>query len=172
MECIILHHPHQCLGVGVGLLVHDDLRHLVVAAVGGDVQRRQVVVGHVVHGHLVVQQQLDAVEVVALRRHVERRQTVLEGGGGGGGDVDGRVKSTKQKEREKRGGDGAEEETVGGTLVFDSIGAPRSSSISTTCSWPLRAPQWRGVRPSCRHKQDSYRYVGFISPPTESSMKH
>lgn len=42
-------------------------------------QRRQVVVGHVVHGHLVVQQQLDAVEVVALRRHVERRQTVLEG---------------------------------------------------------------------------------------------
>lgn len=73
--------PHQCLGVGVGLLVHDDLRHLVVAAVGGHVQRRQVVVGDVVHGHVVVQQQLDAVEVVALRRHVERRQTVLEEGG-------------------------------------------------------------------------------------------
>ncbi|TNN84795.1 hypothetical protein EYF80_004840 [Liparis tanakae] len=46
---------------------------------GGHVQRRQVVVGHVVHGNLVVQQQLDAVEVVALRRHVERRQAVLEG---------------------------------------------------------------------------------------------
>ena len=78
-----------------------------MAAVGGDVQRRQVVVGHVVHGHLVVQQQLDAVEVVALRRHVERRQAVLEEGGGGG-----RVESTKQEESEKRGGDGAEEETV------------------------------------------------------------
>ena len=101
VERVLLHppHPHQCLGVGVGLLVHDDLRHLVVAAVGGDVQRRQVVVGHVVHGHLVVQQQLDAVEVVALRRHVERRQAVLQGGGG---DVDGRVEPTKQKEREKR----------------------------------------------------------------------
>jgi len=72
-------YPHQCLGVGVGLLVHDDLRHLVVPAVGGHVQRRQVVVGYVVHGNLVVQQQLDAVEVVALRRHVERRQAVLEG---------------------------------------------------------------------------------------------
>ena len=72
---------HQCLGVGVGLLVHDDLCHLVVAAVGGYVQRRQVVVGHVVHGHLVVQQQLDTVEMVALRRHVQRRQAVLKGRG-------------------------------------------------------------------------------------------
>lgn len=71
-------HPHQCLGVGVGLLVHDDLCHLVVAAVGGHVQRRQVVVGHVVHGNLMVQQQLDAVEVVALSRHVEGRQAILE----------------------------------------------------------------------------------------------
>lgn len=41
----------------------------------------------------------------------------------------------------------------GRTLVFDSIGAPLFSSISTTCSWPLRAPQWRGVRPSCGYKQ-------------------
>lgn len=72
-------YPHQCLGVGVGLFVHDDLCHLVMPTVGGHVQRRQVVIGHVVHGHLVVQQQLDAVEVVALRRHVEGRQTVLEG---------------------------------------------------------------------------------------------
>ncbi len=71
--------PHQCFGVGVGLLVHDDLCHLVMPAVGGHVQRRQVVVGNVVHGRVVVQQQLDAVEVVTLRRHVEGRQTVLRG---------------------------------------------------------------------------------------------
>lgn len=69
--------PHQSLGIGIGLFVHDDLGHLVVTAVGGDVKRRQVVVGHVVHRRVVVQQQLHAVEVVALRCHVERRQTVL-----------------------------------------------------------------------------------------------
>lgn len=62
--------PHQCLCIGVCLLVHNDLGHLIVAAVGGHMQRRQVVVGHVVHGHVVVQQQLDAVQMVALRGHV------------------------------------------------------------------------------------------------------
>lgn len=34
------------------------------------------------------------------------------------------------------------------TLVFERMGAARSSSISTTCSWPLLAPQCSGVRPS------------------------
>lgn len=43
-------------------------------------ERRQVVVGHVVHGHLVVKEQLDAVEVVTLCGHVERRQAVLRAG--------------------------------------------------------------------------------------------
>lgn len=38
------------------------------------------------------------------------------------------------------------------TLVFERMGAARSSSISTTCSWPLLAPQCRGVRPSCGTK--------------------
>lgn len=43
------------------------------------------------------------------------------------------------------------------TLVLDSMGAPLSSSISTTCSWPLRAPQCRGVRPSCGETGNSER---------------
>ncbi len=34
------------------------------------------------------------------------------------------------------------------TFVLDKMGAPLSSSISTTCSCPLRAPQCRGVKPS------------------------
>lgn len=45
------------------------------------------------------------------------------------------------------------------TLVLASRGAPLSSSISTDASWPLRAAQWRGVRPSCSHIHNSY----FIS---------
>ncbi len=74
-----LFYPHQCFGVGVGLLVHDDLCHLVVSTVGSHMQRCQVVIGNIVHWHIVVQQQLDAVEVVTLRRHVEGRQTILDG---------------------------------------------------------------------------------------------
>lgn len=72
--------PHQCFGVGVRLLIHDDFGHLVVTAVRSHVQRCQVVVGDVVHGHIVMQEQLDAVQMVALRGHVERRQAVLWGG--------------------------------------------------------------------------------------------
>ncbi len=36
------------------------------------------------------------------------------------------------------------------TFVLERMGAPRSSNISTTCSWPLLAPQCKGVRPSWR----------------------
>lgn len=39
------------------------------------------------------------------------------------------------------------------TLVFERMGAARSSNISTTCSWPLLAPQCSGVRPSCWTKE-------------------
>lgn len=85
-------YPHQSLGIGVGLLVQDKLGHLVVAAVGGNVQRRQVVVGDIVHGHVVLQQELHTVEVVALSGHVERRQTVLRWGQREG-----------KKERERKG---------------------------------------------------------------------
>lgn len=70
-------YPYQSLGVRVGLLVHDELGHLVVTTVGSNVQCRQVVVGNVVHGHVVLEQELDTVEVVPLSGHVEWRQTVL-----------------------------------------------------------------------------------------------
>ena len=88
-------YPHQCLGVGVGLLVHDELRHLVVTTVGGDVQRRQVVVGDVVHRHVVVEQELDTVQVVPLSGHVERWQTVLQ--------VEERGKDREREKRQKTG---------------------------------------------------------------------
>ncbi len=71
--------PYQSLSVRVGLLVQNELGHLVVTTVGGDVQCRQVVVGDVVHRHVVLEQQLDAVQVVSLSGHVERRQAVLRG---------------------------------------------------------------------------------------------
>ena len=64
--------PYQGLGVGVGLLVHDKLCHLVVTTVGSNVQRRQVVVGDVVHRHIMLEQKLDTVQVVPLSGHVER----------------------------------------------------------------------------------------------------
>lgn len=69
---------YQRLGVGVGLLVHDELGDLVVTTVGGDVQRRQIVVGDVVHRYVVLKQKLNTVQVVALSGHVERRQAVLQ----------------------------------------------------------------------------------------------
>ena len=39
-------------------------------------------------------------------------------------------------------------EQGGVTLVLQLIGAPLSSMVSTTCSCPERAAQWRGVSPS------------------------
>lgn len=63
---------YQSLGIRVGLLVHNELGHLVVTTVGSDVQRRQVVVGDVVHRHVMLEQELDAVQMVPLSGHVER----------------------------------------------------------------------------------------------------
>jgi len=48
--------------------------------VGGDVQRGQVVQGDVVDLGVVLQQLPHAVDVVALRRHVDGRQAVLTAG--------------------------------------------------------------------------------------------
>lgn len=56
------------------------------------------------------------------------------------------------------------------TLVFERMGAALSSNISTTCSWPLLAPQCSGVRPSCGTKAipevSTFRKRGvlFMSP--------
>lgn len=49
-----------------------------MTAVGSHMQWRQVVVGNVIHWHVVAEQELDTVEVVPLGGHVERRQTVLQ----------------------------------------------------------------------------------------------
>ncbi len=59
------------------LAIEQQLGDADVSAVGGHVQRRQVVDGHLVDGRLVVEEDARRVDVVALRRHVERRQTVL-----------------------------------------------------------------------------------------------
>lgn len=68
-------------------------------------QRRQVVIGDIIHGHVVLEQELDAVQVVPLCGHVERRQTVLrEGGGHKEGKKErkrGGKKRARQKERDK-----------------------------------------------------------------------
>lgn len=56
-------------------------------------------------------------------------------------------RATVKGKRQNRNGQ-KDETGLRFTLVFDRMGAPLSNSISTTCSWPLLAPQWRGVRPS------------------------
>lgn len=62
---------YQSLGIWIGLFVHKKLCHLVVTTVSSDVQSRQIVVGDIIHGHVMLQQELDAVQVVPLSSHVE-----------------------------------------------------------------------------------------------------
>lgn len=45
---------HQGFGIGVSFLIQENLGHFVMAAVGGHVQGGQVVVGDVVHRHVVL----------------------------------------------------------------------------------------------------------------------
>lgn len=68
----------QCSGVGFGALVQQDFGHAVVPAVCRHVERREVVQSDVVDLCVVLKELLDAVHVVALRRHVDRRQAVLK----------------------------------------------------------------------------------------------
>lgn len=68
---------HQGFSVRVGLLINDDFGHFVMSAVSGHVQCRQVIVGDIIHGGIVLEEQLDTVQVIPLGRHVQRRQTVL-----------------------------------------------------------------------------------------------
>ncbi|TNN42949.1 hypothetical protein EYF80_046870 [Liparis tanakae] len=63
---------YQSPGVGVGPLVQQQLGDPEVTAVRRHVERRQVVQRDVVHRGLVLQEVLDAFDVVALSRHVER----------------------------------------------------------------------------------------------------
>lgn len=49
-----------------------------MATVGSHVQGSQVVIGDVVHGHVMLEEKLDAVQVIPLRGHVQWRQSILE----------------------------------------------------------------------------------------------
>lgn len=68
----------QGSGVGLGLFVQQHFGHAVVAAVCGHVQRCEVVQRYVVNLSIVLQELLNALHVVTLRRHVDWRQSVLE----------------------------------------------------------------------------------------------
>jgi len=68
---------HQGFSVRVGLLINDDFGHFIMSAVSGHVQCRQVIVGDIIHGGIVLEEQLDTVQVIPLGRHVQRRQTIL-----------------------------------------------------------------------------------------------
>lgn len=68
---------YQGSGVGLGPLLHQQLGHSVVPAVCGHMQWCQVVQGDVINLGAVLQEQADAVQVVTLCCHVDRRQAVL-----------------------------------------------------------------------------------------------
>lgn len=68
---------YQRSNVGIGLLVQQQLSDSVVATVGRDVQRREVVQRDIINGRLVLQQQFHAFYVVSLGGHVQRGQSVL-----------------------------------------------------------------------------------------------
>lgn len=68
----------QGSGVGLGPFVQQHFGHAVVAAVCGHVQRCEVVQCYVVNLGIVLQQLLNALHVVTLRGHVDRRQAVLQ----------------------------------------------------------------------------------------------
>lgn len=57
---------YQRSNVGIGLLVQQKLSDSVVATVGRDVQRREVVQRDIINGRLVLQQQFHTFYVVSL----------------------------------------------------------------------------------------------------------
>lgn len=69
---------HQGFGIGVSFLVQENLGDFVMATVGGHVQGGQVVVGDVIHGHVMLEEELDTVQMVPLRGHVQWGQPILE----------------------------------------------------------------------------------------------
>lgn len=68
----------QGSGVGLGPFVQQHFGHAVVSAVCSHVQWREVVQRYVVDLGVVLQQLLNAVHVVTLCCHVDRRQAVLQ----------------------------------------------------------------------------------------------
>ena len=69
--------PHQRAGVGLRPLVQQHFSHAVVAAVRRYMQRGQVVQRDVIDLRVVLQQLANAVQVIPLSRHVDRRKPVL-----------------------------------------------------------------------------------------------
>ena len=52
---------HQGFGIGVSFLVQENLGDFVMATVRSHVQGGQVVIGDVIHGHVMLEEKLDAV---------------------------------------------------------------------------------------------------------------
>lgn len=69
---------HQGFGIGVSFLVQENLGDFVMATVGGHMQGGQVVVGDVIHRHVMLEEKLDTVQVIPLRGHVQWGQSILE----------------------------------------------------------------------------------------------
>lgn len=69
---------HQGFGIGVRFLVQEDLGDFVMPTVGSHVEGSQVVIGDVIHGHVMLEEKLDAVQVIPLCGHVQWRQSILE----------------------------------------------------------------------------------------------
>jgi hypothetical protein len=52
---------HQGFGIGVSLLIQENLGDFVMATVGSHMEGSQIVIGDVVHGHIMLEEKLDAV---------------------------------------------------------------------------------------------------------------
>jgi len=67
----------QGFGIGVRFLVQENLGDFVMATVGSHVQGSQVVIGDVIHGHVMLEEKLHTVQVIPLCGHVQWRQSIL-----------------------------------------------------------------------------------------------
>lgn len=72
---------YQCPGVGVGPLVQQQFGDSVMTTMCCHVQCCQVVECNVINWRFMLQKMFDAFNMVSLRRHVERRQSILKSEG-------------------------------------------------------------------------------------------
>lgn len=68
---------YQCASVGVGPLVQQQFSDSVVTTVCCHMQRCQVVQRDIINWRLVLKKVFDTLNMVALSRHVERREAIL-----------------------------------------------------------------------------------------------
>jgi len=52
---------HQCFGIRISFLVQENLGNFVMATVGGNMQRSQIVVSDVIYRHIVLNEKLNTV---------------------------------------------------------------------------------------------------------------